>query len=350
MPGLEGGRGRKGEIMSVRPDRLWRRIGRESLWGRRGLIKLNPLWLPAGLILLGAEGNVLAGSFGRLAAIAAAVFCWSFASTLANDWIERREDLAAGKTRWIGSLPDWEGGWIPGIFAAAGLAVLVLASAPVATLAAYAGAVFFGTIYSLRPFRWKERGALGLAAYGGACAIANVLVPWTWFGGDIAAVAVPGVAVFLDKWVNLQFHQILDHDDDAKQGTATYAVRAGLDEARRALRPGTVAASLALITAAAYGAWRRPGIAVPILIAAAGCLCLSGIHETLARRRPDFRNALSRELPWTYLGLTLGLFRAVPLVLFWDLALREPAMKPALAAIAVLLAAEWALTWRYRYE
>ncbi len=323
---------------------------RESLMGRRGLLKLNSLWFPLGLVFLAAGGLATPRPLFRLAVLTAAVLCWSLASTAANDLSEISEDRAAGKTRWMGMLPKGVARVVPVLFASGGLAVLVAAGAPAGTLAAYLVAVITGAIYSLRPLRLKERGAWGLAAYALSCSAANVLMPWTWYRGAFPMVPVLGAAVFLDKWVNLQFHQIVDHGEDSGQGMATYAVRAGLEPARRALRRFAAVASLALAISAAYAASAVPEIAVPVLIVTAGVLGLSGLHAVLSRRRPGLGTALSRELPWTYLGLTLGLFRAVPLVMFWEAALRAPSLRPAFIVVAVLLAADWVSSFRYRYE
>jgi hypothetical protein len=48
--------------------------------------------------------------------------------------------------------------------------------------------------------------------------------------------------------------------------------------------------------------------------------------------------------------LTLGLFRAVPVILFWELVRRAASLGPAFAVIFVLLAADWILSYRYRYD
>jgi 4-hydroxybenzoate polyprenyltransferase len=336
--------------MSSLPSGIWPKFARESIYGRRGIIKINSLWLPSGLVLLGNARTLVSRPLFRLTLLAAAVLCWSFASTLANDLSERAADRAAGKTRWIGLLPEPGARWVPAVFAAGGLVVLIVAEAPPGTMAAYAAAIILGLAYSLRPFRMKERGALGLAAYALSCAVANVLIPWTCFGGSPCVVPVLGSAVFLDKWVNLHFHQIVDFEEDRGQGMTTYAVRVGLDKARRSLRLFTVLASLSLAAAAGYAAWILPRIRVPLLITVVTILCLSLFHTILSGRRPGRETDLSRELPWTYLGLTLGIFRAVPLILFWELTRRAASLGTALAVIAVLLAADWILSYRYRYE
>jgi hypothetical protein len=336
--------------MNTRPSIFARQFIRETVLGRRGLIKMNSLWLPAGFILLGSTRIQASRPLFQPALLAAAVLCWSFASTAFNDLAERSEDRAAGKTRWMALLPDPIARLVPPVAAAAGFGVLVIAGAPPGAATAYAFAVILGAAYSLKPIRLKERGAWGLGAYALSCASANVILPWAWFRGEFAAIAVLGTAVFLDKWVNLHFHQVVDHGIDEAQGAATFAVRAGLEAARRSLRPGAVSASLALATAVAYGAWKHPEIAVPVLVVTTAVLALSAIHAALSRRRPVLLSDISRELPWYYLGLTLGVFRAVPLVLFWELARRARGLGPAFVVIAALLAAEWILSYRYRYE
>ena len=199
------------------------------------------------------------------------------------------------------------------------------------------------------PLRLKTRGLWGLAAYSGSACLAYAVLPWAWVRAPAIALAAVCPAVFMDKWVNLHFHQVIDLDADRATGARTYAVAAGPDEARATLGWAAALASVAMVggvacSAVSAGAW---GWAV----AGGALLTVVGMaaHVTRARRRPG-HTALVQELPRHYLGLTFALFRVVPAVLLLRLALTDPAMRGPAALFAMLLAAEMRHLVAYRYR
>ena len=62
-------------------------------------------------------------------------------------------------------------------------------------------------------------------------------------------------AVFSDKWVNLHFHQIVDHQSDSSAQTRTYAVEVGPERARQTLLPLAYLSSLIMLATLAYALW-----------------------------------------------------------------------------------------------
>jgi 4-hydroxybenzoate polyprenyltransferase len=307
------------------------------------------VWLPLAALFslhpsIPADGMWRAGL-----ALFVAAECRRQSGTLANDLADRADDEATGKARWVREVAPAAGIAATAATAAGGWCVLAFSGAPPLPLAIYLVALVSGLFYSLPPVRFKERGLAGLAAFAASGALVYVAVPSTWFGG--APVPIPwtlAATVALEKWVTLHFHYVVDYEPDRARHVGTYAVRAGVDRARRTLRWAAGAASLAMLAAFACLAaalprqvlW-APGIGIIAAAAAAAFAAAS-------RRRKRDGPRVARELPWHYLGLTFGLMRVTPLLLLGHLATQEGTMW-ILAAVAMLsLLAESAHAFRYR--
>ena len=321
----------------------------EALWGRRGLLKINTLWLPIAVLLAeNSAGN--APPLAVLASIALVVTTWIFLSTLTNDLSECRQDRAAGKRRWICSLPPVVSWGILLALPAGGWSILVLSKSPAGAKWAYGLAVLLGIIYSLKPLRLKERGLWGIAGYSLSCSLAYAVLPWAWLKSGGTAILFLWAAVFADKWVNLHFHQVIDRAADISGGFRTYAVRAGLEKARRSLRWSAGSASAALLALFIYIIMVFPDER-SLIGFAAGIFAAAWIFYILrAYVRRARNNALLQELPWHYLGLTLFILRVLPVILWAILALKNRSLWPAFVAVAVTVAAESWLSFRYRYQ
>jgi len=338
--------------MTAQKSSLWMHIARESLLGNRGLTKAVMVLLPWTVLLSLSDGRpVRGGDAAGFFRILAVVVCWILVSILANDLADRPEDRAAGKARWINRLPVWTAGLaILGLYGV-GLAIITGSGSPLETVGAYAAATALGLLYSLEPVRFKKRGAWGIVFYSLAGAAAYAILPWAWMGGSAVVPAVIAPAVFLDKWINVHFHQIVDYGCDVAIGTRTYAVRAGLFRARTALR--TVAGLAVLWFAGAIifvslnldSAWKAIVPAAAILVVLGGAL-----YAASSKKKGGTGTSLVRELPFLYLGLSYALFRAVPLVLMVRLASRNPALATAAAAAVLLVGAESLFVYSYRYE
>ncbi len=326
---------------------LWRWAAREMLIGPRGVVKVSALWLPLSLVLAATEAP---GAAGRCLALFVAVACWTQVCILGNDLADRADDLAAGKRRWIQTLPPWSGVGIVAALAAAGLAAGVAAGAPGLALATYVAGLVVGLLYSLAPVRLKDRGALGPLGYAAAGALAFAVVPWAWFGGGWAVLVIGAAAVALDKWVNLHFHQVVDHDADRSRGRRTLAVALGLGRARATLRLAAMAAALAALAPIAFVAgWVAPRGRL-VAVAAAVVAAAASAYAWRARRSGGTASALLRELPPLYLGLSYAAFRALPLLLLASVAVERPGLWVAAALAALTIAGESAHAFRYEYR
>jgi 4-hydroxybenzoate polyprenyltransferase len=304
----------------------------DTLWGRRGLVKTGSLWLP--LLCVAFRASAGGPDAAACFLVFGAVACWSVGSVLVNDAADRRQDRDAGKRRWIAQLPAAQG--VALVAALLGAGGLILARADAAAAAVYAAAVVISLAYSVEPVRLKRRGRWGLLAYGAACALAYVIVPWTFFRGDWLALTVLAPAVFLDKWVHLHFHQVLDADADRSSGVSTYATAVGPEQARRSLRRFAWLASLAMCAALAYAVHALSGQGRSAAVFGLGAALAAGVSACVGARLQIMDSALTRELPWIYLGLGYGVFRAAPAAGFLHDACRYP------------LAWETVLSLRYR--
>ena len=325
-------------------------IASDNLWGKRGFVKKAHLWLP--LSLLVARN----ASEGRLTTAAACfqvflvVVCWGRASVLLNDLTDREIDRAAGKERWISRLPQWAAAFILASVAGAGVLVLVLSGAPGRALQAYAGAVALGLLYSVRPVRFKERGLWGMFAYSLCGTLGFVVVPWTWLGADWQLLAVLAPAMFLDKWVNLHFHQVVDYETDCSSGTRTLAVLIGLERTRISLQWVAVFASISLVAVFAFLGFLEPIWRLAIFTVCGGTVLSAALYTRRSRQHLAKATSLVRELPWPYLGLTYAVFRILPLILFARLALAEPTMWLLTGVVGLSLLLESQHSARYRRD
>jgi 1,4-dihydroxy-2-naphthoate octaprenyltransferase len=335
--------------MATRDKRppLWKQIVQQSLLGRRGVGKTGTLWLPIAVVLssqpeIASEDTWL----GCMLLFVASAFRTQ-ALILANDLTDQSEDRLTGKDRWIWRLSPVAGIAVVVFLLASGVAIF-LVTHMLAALTAYAGAAVLGLLYSLRTARFKERGLAGLIVYSAACALAYVVVPWAWFDSTWLVGGLPLAAVFLDRWVNLHFHQIIDYESDLAGRNETYAVRSGLDRARHTLQWAAGLASVALLAVLIWLAVHRTSLQ-PVAGVGLAAAVAAGLHARAEARRGR-GSLLIREVAWHYLGLTFALFRLLPPVLFARLALFDPMLWIPAGATAVTSLLEARLSLRYRYE
>ncbi len=127
------------------------------------------------------------------------------------------------------------------------------------------------------------------------------------------------VITFIDKWINLHYHQVTDFLADQRCGVTTFAVSVGVDPARRWLRIGARLSTLADLM---FMAAMLPGLPRGMLLTALGCVAaviLTVYVGSVKRRSPP--SPMTDELPWYYLALTLTTFRVLPIILLGGLAL-----------------------------
>ena len=303
---------------------LWHQVGRQTLWGRRGPAKTGALWLPLAVVLSFVPAEDLRGAWLAGLALFAASVLRTIPTILANDLCDRAEDAAAGKERWVQQLPGPAGAALVVVLFGVGLTLLLAAGAPAGAAGAYLLASLLGLAYSIPPLRMKCRGLAGLVCYSVCCAAAYALVPAAWFRPRWEVVGLLGALVLLDRWVNLHFHQVLDCQADGASGCATYAVRVGVDAARRTLRAMALLASLTVLALLALVAIELRPLGTAASAAAVVVAVAAWVYGILSRRRSPGASPLVREAPAHYLGLTYAVFWILPPLLFARLAADEP--------------------------
>jgi 4-hydroxybenzoate polyprenyltransferase len=270
-----------------------------------------------------------------------------------NDICDKKEDDAAGKMRWIGYLPKYMGIIISILLIVTGLSTVILASGSIKVILSYTATILLGLFYSLRPVRFKERGIWGLFVYALAAAIIYVLVPWTWFDSSLILLIFLFSTVMSDKWVQLNFHQIVDYHADLKNGTQTYAVRVGLKRTRSILRLASLFASFSMLSVLVYATFfviEEKMLQIIILVMSTATVAASGIHVKILNKKTKSSSDLVKELPWIYLGLTYLLFCVIPPVGFIFLALKEPLMWIIVVLSALSLLGISLHSIRYKYS
>jgi len=333
-----------------RQDALWKQALGDSLLGNRGLAKASMMLLPWAVMLGRGNRFVRPGTVSTFFLVLLSVFGWLMTCILANDLADSRDDRAAGKQRWINRLPSCLRVAVAGLLFCLGPAILVISKAPGRVFLAYVVATVLGLAYSLEPFRFKTQGALGILFYSLSCVAAYVLIPWAWLDPGWKDLPVVGIAVFLDKWVNLHFHQVIDLGADRAQGVETYAVLAGAGGARRNLRSVSYLTMLPFAfvlydaAAAEPRGWR---IATLSIVFAAAVVVGLVIERVMKRSKPD--SAFIRELPSAYLASAFAVFRVLPLVLILRFCLETPALWPVGGTALILVAVESRMLFRYPF-
>ena len=328
---------------------LWRQIVRQSLWGRRGLSKTGSVWLPVAALLSVCPPERWPNAGRATIALFIASYLRTLASILANDLADRSEDLAAGKSRWILSLPRGPAVSVVGSLVVLGVYVLVFLEAPVTAVAAYVLALALGFLYSVRPLRFKEQGILGLAEYSLCCCVAYAAVPSAWLASEWTLPALLAAMVFLDRWVNLHFHQVVDYEADRGKHSGTYAVRVGRERARRTLQFAANLAVASIAAVLAYLALVLPPPGKGVVAVGVGVAIAAAVNAQISIRRPEGASDLVRELPSHYLGLTFAVWWVLPPLLLVRLAIGQPILWPAAGMASLSTLATTIQSVRYRY-
>lgn len=212
--------------------------------------------------------------------------------SLLNDFTDRAEDQAAGKPNRLAAASPGLVRALFGLCLGSGL-LFGWYAARVSSLAAllYLGAWVAYTLYSLPPFRWKTRGALGLLADAAGAhlfpQLYTVALVSAWLGrpAPLPWLLLVGLWALACGGRNIIWHQLHDQENDARTHTATFVYRWGARLARRlaegVLFPVEVAAfggllwlghaPLAWLALLIYGGlvwfrWRQWGV-VPVVVA-----------------------------------------------------------------------------------
>jgi hypothetical protein len=190
----------------------------------------------------------------------------------------------------------------------------------------YLCGMFFGYFYSLSPIRFKNRGILGLFSYSIATTVIYSLLPGTLFNVNFPLLLCLSCSLFLDKWVNLHFHQVKDFNNDRRTGLKTYVAARGIERSRITLKRIAFIASLAmllLLLLIILMEKSRFMQYIMVIVSAAVIISIFIYVRRFFNKRPAHQDML-KELPWYYLSLTYLLFRVLPPLMFIELTALEP--------------------------
>ena len=183
-----------------------------------------PLFFIVGYTMLILHGADLASLFNYIRLALFAVFFLAFGYAL-NDFCDREIDRQAGKTNTIAELsPN------VGIAILIALFIVGLAWLPTKNLRSICLAIlayFFIAFYSLPPFRFKERGALGLIV---AAAAQRTLPALLFFDAYDHWRLDTSLLSLLFFFIGLRWiigHQLWDLENDLRSGAQTYATLTG---------------------------------------------------------------------------------------------------------------------------
>ncbi|PPL00265.1 UbiA prenyltransferase family protein [Parapedobacter indicus] len=149
--------------------------------------------------------------------------------SLINDITDIDEDLAIGKPNRMAKIHRNVRWMFPIVCIALGVIAMVLLKMDTISIIFYSMSWLVFSLYSLRPFRWKTKGVLGvLCDASGAhmfpsllmvtmvCHVANVQINYTW----LISVAIWSFAFGLR---GILWHQFMDKANDIQTNTRTFA-------------------------------------------------------------------------------------------------------------------------------
>lgn len=295
----------------------------------RGILKMSQVGLPLSLILVAGTGMNPREEFCGSLYLLFAVLSKGLSSILVNDLTDREIDRGAGKERWITSLPSPAGIMIPALLLALSFGALIKAGGTILVLASFAASVILGILYSVKPVRFKERGAWGIFAYSLSAAILHALVPWALFRPALMLLPLLFFVLIAEKLVQILFHQIVDFDPDSAGKVRSFAVTSGRSEADRTLR---FFLYIAVVTDGALLIYILLEIKEnPLFLWLIGLTCFfavtaAGLYARVLSKKYKTSTELTERLPWPYLGLSYVVFYLLPPLLFLMIAYHEPRM------------------------
>lgn len=206
---------------------------------------------------------------GRLLLLLLALTVAATFVSILNDWTDRADDAAAGKSNRMAKVSGWQFAILLGACLAAGAGFLAYFwHEGRAVCLLYLGTWVVYSLYSLPPFRLKGRGLAGvLADAAGAHFFPQVLamsLVGCWVGRALPVLWVVAVSVWaMSSGVrNIVWHQLGDAANDTQAGVRTFVTGFGVTGARRVAEWVAFPLELlALLTMLLMGPHRAPLLA-----------------------------------------------------------------------------------------
>lgn len=184
--------------------------------------------------------------------------------------------------------------------------------------------------YSLKPIRFKERGAVGLVVSALAQRVVPLLIVMQVFNcWTVVSIAFVALALVIGIRFML-IHQMDDLDNDIRSGVATFSTSRGLAYSHRALMHVVGPLELAMLSTVIV----TLGFSHPVMASALGLVAL--LYIALQVRRHGFVTAYI-EVFTSYLGFNHVYAIAFPVILCGALVIEQPLSWPLGLLAAVLV-------------
>lgn len=302
----------------------WSRAG--EWWEYKLLPPLAIMWLAA-LRYGGTAFDTLAAmGWFFLALVPGATF-----ASIVNDLTDLDSDAQAGKVNRLAGVPILLPILLLALCLAGGLAVGMMWSGHRLIVAVYLAGWIAYTLYSVKPFRLKDRGFAGAACDAAGANVVPALLgsllcatalgkgtDWPWLGCVLLWSSCFGLR-------GIMWHQMSDVQADRASGVRTWIVRTGPDRAKRIAQRlimplelaslaallcliGTVAMVASLLSLAAYG-WllhaRIDRFEMSVTVVSSRPRTTLLMHEYYDVFLPLAALAVSALIDWRNLGLAL---------------------------------------------
>lgn len=144
---------------------------------------------------------------------------------LINDLADYDVDLAAGKKKEIQKIHKRTAVLLMLVCMLVGIGPVLWRERSIGILVAVAVIYFFGFSYSVRPFRFKERGFMGAVISSFAQRCVPLLVVLSFVRADVPAAVI---IILLNFFVGMRYillHQLVDLRNDRMTGTSTFSTK-----------------------------------------------------------------------------------------------------------------------------
>lgn len=308
-----------------------RRISQTLRFDEWKASKINPLLAGAGLGA-GLRWEGWPTAWLVLAFMIVIFFNASFGYAI-NNLSDAEIDREAGKPNSFSSMARRKSAAIVMALLAGGVATAAAAFG--IQSAAWAWTVLsFGAAaaYSVKPFRLKERGALGLAASSLAQRVIPLFIVFAALDAwNLATIVFLALSFFIGVRFML-IHQILDLENDRATGVATFLTAKGIDFAHKAtLR---VVFPLELLSLAVLVACIAPDSSAQAVLISLSAVAYFAVEFW------RLRSNAYREIAFSYLGLNFVYAIALPLLLVLPLAMVGISALPLVGLLAVFVGPE----------
>jgi len=321
-------------------NEIWKRLLLETIWGNKGLSKGNKVWLPlAAYTVVKSKQGDIPDPVHVLLLFFSVAFCF-LACFFINDLADEKVDLLAGRQlNAISRLPRYGSSIVIALVAVLGLCCCFAFDRRGWMVLVYLITLILGSVYSIQPFRFKEKGGWGVFIFIACVLAGSAVLPWIGIGTGYACFGLVFFVVLFDEWVKIHGHEVHDYEGDLRASSHTLAVAQGYERAKTFLQMEAYAATLVLLVLTVYTGWMMSSRALAIggILGFAGAATWFG---ALVRRGNAKQSNFVHALPLFYLGLSHAVTRVLPLLVFGERALRSPSYRGVFVVAIVFIATE----------